>query len=84
MCCQLSSLDKGGRSTCDKLDRRWSTKLTTPPSSGCQSLVYHSDRQAMSKKAQFRCAGLYWFYATVQSGSVCLRVFVRALPCVCW
>ena len=49
-------LEKGGRSGRDKLDRRRSTKLTVPPSSDSQPLVYHSDRQGMST-SRLRRAG---------------------------
>ena len=38
------NLDKGGRSEHDKLDRRWSTRLTVPPSSDSRPLVYHTNK----------------------------------------
>ena len=46
------SVERAGRI---ELDRRRSTKLTTPPSSDARRLVYHSDRQALST-ARFRRA----------------------------
>ena len=52
-----TQLDKSGRSERDKLDCRWSTKLTVPPSSDGRLLVYHSDRQTLFT-ARFRRAGL--------------------------
>jgi len=36
----INSAEKGGRSERDKLDRRWSTKLTIPPSCDAWPLVY--------------------------------------------
>ena len=54
-----TQLEKGGRSERDKLDRCWSTKLTTRPSPDARLLVYHSDRQALSAARFFHaCLGL--------------------------
>jgi len=36
-----TELEKGGRSEREKLDRRRSTKLTTPPSSDARPPIYH-------------------------------------------
>ena len=49
--------EEGERSERDKLDRRWPTKLTTPPSSGrSTAVVYCRDCQALST-ARFCRAG---------------------------
>jgi len=71
----IASLEKGGRSKRDKLDRRRSTKLTVPLSVDARLPVYHNNHQALST-AQFRRASQL---ATADTCSYC-RTNYRARP----
>ena len=75
-----TSLEKGGRSECDKLDCRRSTTLTVSPSSDSRLLlVYHSDRQALST-AWFRCV------SQLATAVTCLMLiwYCCCCCCCCW